>query len=103
MKNLLMTAAAAAMVLTAGNMNAQSAQAQETVEVEMATQDGFKEIKASQLPEAVTSAVEKDFKGASIAKAFMNDQKEYKLMLKMEGASEAKTVYANAKGEWIKK
>ncbi|WP_162984885.1 hypothetical protein [Mesonia aquimarina] len=105
MKKLMMTAAIAAMVLSAGQVNAQSAQAQEkqAVKMEVQAQDGFKEIKTSQLPDAVKKAVKKDFKGADVAKAFMNDEKEYKLMLKMEGASEMKTVYANAKGEWIKK
>lgn len=104
MKKILMSAAVATMLLTVGTTKAQSVQTEnKSLQVETAVQDGFKEIKTSQLPEAVTAAVKKDFEDASIYKAYVNKQKEYKLLLKMEDVLEPKTVYANAKGEWIKK
>lgn len=66
-----------------------------------AVQDNFKEISTSDLPAAVTEAVSTDFSGATIAKAYVNQASEYKLILSVDGDS--KTVYANATGEWIKK
>ena len=64
-------------------------------------QDGFQEIEANKLPDAVKKAIIKDFRGADVEKAYINKKREFKLVLKAEGA-EAKTVYANADGEWIK-
>ncbi|NGX82765.1 hypothetical protein [Aequorivita sp. KMM 9714] len=65
-----------------------------------AVQD-FKEVKASELPEAVQNAVANDFDGASISKAYVNAKGDYKIELTTAEAKKA-TVYANAKGEWIK-
>ncbi|MDT0556425.1 hypothetical protein [Patiriisocius hiemis] len=64
----------------------------------------FKEIKISELPDAVVTAVSKDFEGAEINQAFVNEQKQYKLVLstQADGKKAKKTVYANAKGEWLK-
>tara|TARA_A100001518_G_C1176620_1_gene26213 strand:+ start:53 stop:391 length:339 start_codon:yes stop_codon:yes gene_type:complete len=102
MKNLMMTAAVAAMIFATANTNAQSTQAEKTlVKTEVAVQEGFQKIETSNVPDAVKAAVQKDFEGASIAEAYINKKKEFKLVLESEGG-EAKTVYANAKGEWIK-
>ncbi|WP_066218676.1 hypothetical protein [Formosa haliotis] len=68
---------------------------------EVRVNENFKEIKVSEVPKAVTDAVSNDFAGATITKAYVNDEKEYKLELELDGAME--TVYANASGEWIKK
>ncbi|WP_313112838.1 hypothetical protein [Aequorivita sediminis] len=65
-----------------------------------AVQD-FKEVKASELPEAVQNAVANDFDGATISKAYVNAKGDYKIELTTADAKKA-TVYANAKGEWIK-
>lgn len=66
----------------------------------------FKEIKVSELPAAVTKAVATDFKGATVQKAYVNEKKEFKLVL-VTGAKDAKeatkTVFASKDGEWIKK
>ncbi|MGJ5640630.1 hypothetical protein [Formosa sp. S-31] len=67
-----------------------------TIEV---AQDNFKEIAVSDLPIAVTDAVAADFSEATIAKAYVNDAKEYKLILSIDG--DFKTIYANESGEWI--
>jgi len=61
----------------------------------------FKEVKASELPEAVQNAVANDFDGATISKAYVNAKGDYKIELTTADAKKA-TVYANAKGEWIK-
>lgn len=62
-------------------------------------QDNFKEIAVSDLPIAVTDAVSADFSEATIAKAYVNDAKEYKLILSIDG--DFKTIYVNESGEWI--
>jgi len=68
-------------------------------EIVCVEQDGFEAIAVDDLPDAVKKAVVKDYEGASVSEAYVNENKQYKLVLNMEGAS--KTVYANEKGEWI--
>ncbi len=74
-----------------------------TVEAEVVatTVQDYKEVKASEVPQAVKDAVTADFKGATISKAYVNANGEYKIQI--SGADKkASTVYANAQGEWIK-
>lgn len=61
----------------------------------------YKEISVDQVPQAVKDAVAKDYAGATIAKAYVNTSKEYKLELTAGG--ESKTVFADATGNWISK
>ncbi|WP_051285261.1 hypothetical protein [Aequorivita capsosiphonis] len=61
----------------------------------------YKEVKSADLPQAVKDAVAADFDGAAISKAYVNAQGDYKIELATADAKQA-TVYANAKGEWIK-
>ncbi|OAD90708.1 hypothetical protein A7A78_05135 [Aequorivita soesokkakensis] len=84
---------------------AQDAETADVVDAETAViaapvQD-FKEVKASEVPQTVKDAVAKDFSGATISKAYVNANGEYKLDL-ATADKKAATVYANAKGEWIK-
>lgn len=62
-------------------------------------QDTYKEIKVTEVPTAVTDAFEKDFPGATIDKAYVNEEKKYKL--DVSTAEGSITLYANEKGEWI--
>lgn len=78
----------------------EAAQDAETAEVAVPVQD-YKEVKASEVPQTVKDAVAKDFSGATISKAYVNAQGDYKIELATADAKKA-TVYANAKGEWIK-
>lgn len=64
-------------------------------------QEEFTEIQTNTLPSSITEAVNKHFTGASIQKAYVNELKEYKLELHLEGAF--KTVYADKNGNWIDK
>lgn len=66
-----------------------------------ATKQNYTEVKVSELPQAVQDAVAKDFGKATISKAFVNAKGEYKIQL-TTADDKAATVYANAKGEWIK-
>lgn len=70
------------------------------VAVKNAVQD-YKEVKASELPQAVKDAAAADFDGATISKAYVNAKGDYKIELTTADAKQA-TAYANAKGEWIK-
>ncbi len=78
---------------------AQDAQDAETA-VATPVQD-YKEVKAADVPQTVQDAVAKDFSGATISKAYVNANGEYKLDL-ATADKKAATVYANAKGQWIK-
>jgi len=73
----------------------------EDAAVESAVVQDYKEVKSADLPQVVQDAVATDFDGATIAKAYKNAQGDYKIELATSDAKKA-TVYANAKGEWIK-
>lgn len=61
----------------------------------------FKEIAKEELPQAVQDAFAKDFKTATLNKAYVNDKHEYKLEFTIDGA--ASVVYADKDGNWIDK
>ena len=82
----------------------ENAVVEESAAAEVAVTDAvqeYKEVKTSELPDSVQDAVAKDFDGASISKAYVNAKGEYKIELATADAKQA-TVFANAKGEWIK-
>ncbi|TAI47897.1 hypothetical protein [Flagellimonas allohymeniacidonis] len=60
----------------------------------------FEEISVSDLPEAVVTAVSKDYPTASIDKAYKNASNQFKLELSLEDGTSG-TVYADAEGNWI--
>jgi len=62
--------------------------------------DDFKEISVSEVPQAVSDAVAKNFPTASLDKAYTNEEKQYKLVLSLEDGTEG-TVYADEDGNWI--
>ncbi len=77
-----------------------AAQDTENAIVAEAVQD-YKEVKTSDLPQTVKDAIAKNFNGATISKAFVNAQGEYKLELATPDAKKA-TVKVNKKGELVK-
>lgn len=69
------------------------------------TQTDFKEIKATELPKLVLEPLAKDFEGATVQKAYVNENQEFKLVLATTAAytkAASRTVYATKDGEWIK-
>ena len=60
----------------------------------------FKEISVSEVPQAVSDAVAKNFPTASLDKAYTNEEKQYKLVLSLEDGTQG-TVYADEDGNWI--
>jgi len=83
----------------------EAATAETTVVTEVAVQqDDFKMIEVSELPEAVTAAIAKDFQGATTKEAYVKEKEGkmiYKIKLDVNGVE--KKVYADADGNWIKK
>ncbi|UGU14782.1 hypothetical protein LS482_13885 [Sinomicrobium kalidii] len=67
----------------------------------VASQEEFKEIAVEEVPEAISAALAKDYKGATISKAYVNEAKEYKLEIAM--GDKTGVLYANESGEWIQK
>lgn len=100
LKNMKKTIVAAAIVL--GSLTAFA-----TTPVQIAsnqytlTQEEFTEIGTDKLPEAVLKATEKTHPGASITKAYINKENQYKLEITVKDQSA--TVYADADGNWITK
>ena len=93
MKKLVFVLALSLGSFTAFAQDAESVQ-------EEATQDGFNEVAADELPEAVTAAVSKNYPTASIDKAYVNEEKQYKLEVSLEDGT-AGTLYADESGNWI--
>ena len=73
----------------------------QTDEIVINVQDEFKEIKASELPQAVKDALAADFPTANLGKAYVNAEQENKLDLIIDET--ATTVYADKDGNWIDK
>ena len=73
-----------------------------TTTLPTAVQDDFKEVKVSELPQAITDAVSKDFKDATVTQAYKNAKGEYKIVVSTADGAK-RTLLANSKGEWIKK
>lgn len=74
---------------------------QSATEMAKPTQDKFKEVKADEVPEAVSKSLAKAYPEAKVDKAFVNDQKEYKLDIAV--GDQKATVFADANGNWIKR
>lgn len=101
MKKLILSAAIVLGSLTTFSAQAQaSAPAEPTAHTAPVT-DGYKEIKAEELPAAVTDALKKAYPTAVLTKAYVNDKKEYKLEVKV-GETEG-ALFADETGKWIKK
>ena len=74
---------------------------QSTVTMTEPTQDKFKEVKAEEVPEAVSKSLAKAYPDSKVEKAYVSDKKEYKLDISV--GDQKATVYADANGNWIKK
>lgn len=70
-----------------------------TETIQVVTNDEFKEITVDELPLAVTSAVEQDYATATISKAYVNEEGQYKLELSMDNT--INTVFVDKEGNWL--
>ncbi|MEJ1221197.1 hypothetical protein [Sediminicola sp. 1XM1-17] len=89
--------------LTIGSLSAfaqNSTTANAGVTAEISIQDGYTEIESSALPEAVATAIATDYPTATVSKAFVNKDKQYKLEVALsDGTSD--TLYADENGNWL--
>ncbi len=91
------------LALSLGSVSAFAQDTEATVEAvatEAVAQDDFAEIAASELPEAVTAAVAKNYPTATIDKAYVNEAKQFKLEVSLEDGTSG-TLYADENGNWI--
>ena len=72
----------------------------ETTQISLFQQE-FKEVKISDIAQPVQDALKKDFADAKVSNAYVNEKKEYKLVLVIGEKTE--TVYADAEGKWLKR
>ena len=99
MKKVVLTAA---IILGGLSTYATSAFAINTSDaIVVSVQQEYKEIDAESLPQAVKDALAEDFNTATLDKAYVNDEQEYKLEITVDGA--ASTLYADKDGNWIEK
>lgn len=99
MKKVILTSA---IILGGLSTYATSAFAMNTAEVIVVSiQEEYKEIKAEELPQKVKDALAADFETATLDKAYVNAEQEYKLDITVDGVSS--TVYADKDGNWIEK
>ncbi|MHA7944495.1 hypothetical protein ACJOV8_015565 [Formosa sp. 3Alg 14/1] len=101
MRNIFLTLAFLALILSNISFYAASPVHLTLQDGTFVLQEEFKEIKTAELPLAIQEAVAVDFPNATILKAYVNEVKEYKLDLSMSGTTQ--TVYADATGKWINK
>ncbi len=79
---------------------AQETENMETAATKVVAQDDFSEIDTTELPEAVTEAVAKNYPTASIDKAYVNEAKQFRLEVSL-GDGTSGTLYADENGNWI--
>ena len=60
----------------------------------------FKEVALTDLPEAVTNAILKDYAAATITKAYVNGSEQYKIELTVDEVESV--VFADKEGNWLK-
>ncbi len=66
----------------------------------MSVSSEFSEISISEIPQAVADAISKNFPTATLDKAYVNEEKQYKLVLSLEDGTQG-TVYADEDGNWL--
>lgn len=104
-KIFLTTLAATAMLFTVETATAQVYEEGTPQEELQQQKDEMQKIEVQELPEEVQQAVERDFQGATISEAFVEEkegEKKYKIVLTTQ-EGETKELYADAEGNWIDK
>lgn len=90
-------------VLSLGSLTAFAQEGEEVVQEAtelVVAQDDFTAIEASDLPEAVKNAVATNYPSATISKAYVNKQEQYKLEVALEDGTVG-TLYSDKDGNWI--
>jgi len=98
MKKLILS-----MAIVLGSLSIYAFETNETVKpviVETEFQDGFNEINNDAVPAAIITALENAYPGATLVKAYVNENVEYKLDIQV-GENTA-TIYSDVNGNWLK-
>lgn len=98
MKKIVLT-----MVIVLGSLSiyaSVSSYADKPVKIEAGFQDGFNEINNDAVPAAIKTALQTAYPGATLVKAYVKENAEYKLDIQV-GENTA-TVYSDVNGNWLK-
>lgn len=68
--------------------------------VVLMTQDEFKAIELSEVPDAVKTVLASDYPDWQLAKAYVNEKEIYKLEVQSD-QGETATLYADKDGKWV--
>lgn len=98
MKKLILSAA---ILFGSLSLTAASTPVQNSTEKTISIADKYTEIKAEELPSAVTESLKKSHPEAVITKAYVNENKQYKLEISIGDKSE--TVFLDASGNAVEK
>jgi hypothetical protein len=99
MKKLILSAA---ILLGSLSTFAQTSEpAKKAVTTQTTVPGAYTEITLEEVPEAVKSALTKEYPTAILNKALINEKKEYELQVKI--GDRVGSLYADATGAWIKK
>jgi hypothetical protein len=98
MKNLFLSAA---IVLGGLTSFASTLPTTNSIVKTISIQDEYTEIKAEELPAAISEALKKAYPDAVVSKVYKNEKSEYKLDVTV--GEKVGSVYANADGTWIQK
>jgi hypothetical protein len=62
----------------------------------------YTEVAVDELPDAIKTALERDYAGAEVNKAYINEEGEYKLEVTLSDDT-TQELYVDAEGNWITK
>src|SRR3954465_8502791 len=97
MKKLILSTA---IVLGSLSIYASNTSTPEKEKVTVSVQTEYTEVSADAVPAAVKTALQTAYPGAKLAKAFVNEKKEYKLEISV--GDQKATVYSDVNGNWLK-
>lgn len=103
MKKKMISALFACILISLPLVKMQGGQAEVAIPQSEILVNEFQQIKTVNVPNAVKKAIAEDFSDATLTNAYINESNEFKLVLKLENKSQAKTVFANKNGEWIRR
>jgi hypothetical protein len=89
-----------AVVLGCLSVSAKTAVSQEQIKIAVNVQTEYTEVAADAVPAAVKTALQTAYPGAKLAKAWVNEKKEYKLEISV--GDQKATVFSDVNGNWLK-
>ena len=105
MKKLMITACMAIAFLSFTEMEAQENKLMQSSKAQSKSlaQKTYKQISPNDLPKLIQERVANNYEEAKIEEAYQDNQKNYKIVLKLEDVNTSNTIYLNQKGEMLRK